>query len=452
MNKKIILTVLTVVVLIAVSGIVGSEYYTSQPKFCGSCHIMKSYYKSWGKSKHGEKNIACVDCHYAPGEHITLKAKFKGLGQLFSYLSEEDKEVRKATIVSDSSCMTSACHPRETFYTQKVKFTERVPFVHKTHEDKTIEGQELHCDTCHQHVRGEKHFEVPRLACYLCHFKNTEFNKERSKCSLCHEIPTKPLQRQKEIGGKPDDNPVTHQSLEKAKVPCESCHYQLVHGRGEVIKKDCFDCHQYSSDMLKKAEDRKLMHREHVAGQNANCFDCHQPMDHKEREFLDTVRLNCSICHPDHHKYQKILLVGDKLQDVTQSPSLMYTVKTTCIGCHSDARLINGEKVFQGSAKTCVACHTDKHDDMVKDWQDKTKEELQYATEMAKEAEAAIGKAKGKMPEEKMKEVLAMFEKGKKYLRIVEYGGGVHNQKYSVKLLDIAMNNFEDLIDMLGEE
>jgi len=32
---------------------------------------------------------------------------------------------------------------------------------------------------------------------------------------------------------------------------------------------------------------------------------------------------------------------------------------------------------------------------------------------------------------------------------IVEFGGGVHNRKYSLELLDAAMNNFEDLIELL---
>ena len=153
MSKKSLFTGLLISIFISATGLLTAEYYTSRPSFCGSCHIMKSYYKSWEKSIHGEKDVACVDCHYAPGEQSTLKAKFKGLGQLFSYLSEEGKEVRKAAIVSDASCMTSACHPQETFYSKKVKFTEQVPFVHKTHADKTIEGQVLHCDTCHQHVR-----------------------------------------------------------------------------------------------------------------------------------------------------------------------------------------------------------------------------------------------------------------------------------------------------------
>ena len=46
---------------------------------------------------------------------------------------------------------------------------------------------------------------------------------------------------------------------------------------------------------------------------------------------------------------------------------------------------------------------------------------------------------------------MAMLEEGRGHLRIVAYGGGVHNKKYSIMLLDAAMNNFEDAIDLLIE-
>jgi uncharacterized protein YxeA len=194
-NKKVTLIILVLLVIIVVSGIVGSEYYTSRPEFCGSCHIMKNYYDSWKQSKHGDEEVACIECHYAPGEKGTLKVKFKGLGQLFSYLAETGKSVRKITKVPDESCMTSECHPREKFLDKKIQYTEKIPYVHKTHDDKTIEGQALHCDSCHQHVRPGKHFQVPEVSCYLCHFKNIGFNEGRGRCALCHKIPTKPLRR-----------------------------------------------------------------------------------------------------------------------------------------------------------------------------------------------------------------------------------------------------------------
>jgi hypothetical protein len=47
---------------------------------------------------------------------------------------------------------------------------------------------------------------------------------------------------------------------------------------------------------------------------------------------------------------------------------------------------------------------------------------------------------------------MAMLKEGREYMSLVEYGGGVHNKKYSVMLLDEAMNNFEDAIDLLSEK
>jgi nitrate/TMAO reductase-like tetraheme cytochrome c subunit len=446
---RIVLIFLGLIFLLAIVGIIGSEWYTSQPDFCGSCHIMKKPYDSWAKSKHND--VPCVDCHYAPGEKITPHSKFKGLGQLFTYLATKDATVQKKAKIPDASCLTSECHPKEKFLDKKVKFTEQIPYIHKTHIDKKIEGQELHCDTCHLHVRPGKHFQVPKVACFLCHFKNTEFNKDRSKCSLCHEIPTKPLQKQKKEGAKPEEKPVTHQSLEEAKVPCQRCHYELIRGKGSIKTEDCFNCHDYSQEMLEKSKNKKLIHTEHVAAQNANCFDCHSPIEHRETDFLDPARLSCEACHPDHHIYQRILLIGDQMKGIPKTPGLMFDVKTTCLGCHTDERIIKGERVAHGTGKTCAACHTEKHEGMAKEWKDKTKEELEYAKEIEKEALDTIKNAKGSVSEKKLKEAMAMLKEGQDSMHIVEYGGGVHNKKYSVMLLDNAMNNFEDAIDLLNE-
>jgi hypothetical protein len=132
-------------------------------------------------------------------------------------------------------------------------------------------------------------------------------------------------------------------------------------------------------------------------------------------------------------------------------PGLMYDVKTNCIGCHIEKRFIKGEKVLHGSAEACVACHTEKHYGMLKEWKNKIKEELEYALEIEKEAEQAIKAAEDKVSIEKLNQANGMLRKGQKNLRMVEYGGGVHNYKYSIVLLDDAMNNFDDLIDLLKE-
>ncbi|HDL19964.1 MAG TPA: hypothetical protein ENH30_01665 [Nitrospirae bacterium] len=440
-----IILIILVLVIVVVTGVITAEYYTAQPQFCGSCHIMKPYYDSWVKDKHNEKNVTCVDCHYPPGEKHALKSKFKGLGQLFTYLGTGTNVVRTPAKVSDLSCTTSACHPKEKFMDKKFQYTEKIPYVHNTHADKTIEGQALHCDTCHQHVRTEKHFEVPRMACYLCHFKEAKFNEGRAKCSLCHEIPVKPLQKLEE-GAEPSQKTITHKTLEESKVSCESCHYQIIQGKGSIKKEGCFNCHEYSAEMLKKAEDKKSMHQEHVAAQNARCFDCHMPIEHREAEFMEVARKNCSACHPDHHAQQKMLIAGTGGKGTEQDyPIRHFNVKVNCFACHTlDDYDLKGVQVMKGNPDNCAACHTEDEKKLVKKWKEDVFDILEETREIEQEALKAIEEARGKVPDSRIQKALAMVAEGKENIKIVMAGGGVHNKKYSALLLDIAMEKFDD--------
>ena len=83
---------------------------------------------------------------------------------------------------------------------------------------------------------------------------------------------------------------------------------------------------------------------------------------------------------------------------------------------------------------------------MLKEWKNKIKEELEYALDIEKEAEQAIKAAEDKVSMEKLNQAKGMLRKGQKNLRMVEYGGGEHNYKYSIVLLDGAMNSFQDFI------
>jgi len=448
-GKGIIIFIVILVVLM-VSLVAGSEYYTSQPEFCGTCHTMQQQYKAWQHSKHNE--VSCVDCHFPPGEKFTLKAKFIGLGMLFSYLGIPDAGVRKRVTVKDQACMRSGCHSGDDDYRNKeIKLTERVSFKHKVHEEKTIEGQKLHCNTCHIKYSADKHFEVPQEMCFLCHFRETDFNQGRSKCTLCHEIPTKSLQSQTSLDN-PDQEPITHQTMAEGQASCHGCHYQLVSGNGEIKKENCRNCH-HEPELLAKI-DKKLMHERHVATQEADCFDCHQPIQHKEQtDFLDAVRTNCQLCHPDHHRFQMRLLAGTAQgSDIPETPALMNSVKTNCLGCHIKVEQHKGQIYLIGAGEACLACHTESQADVLEDWKETLDEELKYARELEEEAQKAITAAQGKVSEEKLKEAMTILAEGRKNLHIVEYGNGVHNKKYSIMLLDAAMTIFEELVDFLQEE
>jgi nitrate/TMAO reductase-like tetraheme cytochrome c subunit len=346
------------------------------------------------------------------------------------------------------------CHGSrpDRYTTQKHRFMEKVLFVHNTHYDRKDWplDVEVYCTTCHQ--RQIRHFDVSKESCYLCHFKNIEFNEGLSRCSLCHEIPTGPLQQQK-TGDRPGEEPITHQSLDEAKVSCQSCHLEIVKGTGNVDRDKCLYCHAPDVSIMGEAENQALMHKEHVSTLQARCFDCHEPIEHKGADFMEVSRKNCQACHPDHHIYQERLLAGDIDGEVPETPGLMFAVKTNCMGCHIEADHGRKDKgALKGSAKACVGCHTERHEAMLKEWKDKIRKELAAVEEVMHKAEGALKKAEHAVPEETFRKAMALLEQGQEFVNIVRYGNGVHNKKYSVTLIDAAFANFEDVLDMLGND
>ena len=476
--------------------------------FCGYCHVltypevMKKSHKTW-KDDEKHNDIGCVECHYPPdlpaiAEHRKIprtkaeadkekkkkktdwdfmKTELEVFSKLVTVLNMDESTVLRKPKIDDRGCTTSECHPTDRpkkkegeYWAKKIKFTEYtkedkdktkvvIAFTHKEHYDKNkwVEGQEMHCATCHKKETGKKHFEVSKESCYLCHFKDTRkearFGEDRAKCSLCHKISEEPFKQAE----KPDEKPVTHKDYEDRKVSCDSCHLELVKGKGEIKEEKCLDCHENEKKIMKEAKNMKLMHKEHVAKQTASCFNCHEPIKHekdKEFMFLDASLQNCKACHSEPHHYPKLLLAGEGGKGVQSTPAFHMDVKTNCLGCHTDKEGYDqkGRKVTKGSPKTCGACHTEKKEKAVKEWKDKVETELKTAREIEKEALSSIEKSKGKASEEKMKKVMAMLREGQENLRIIDAGGGVHNQKYSIMLIDAAMKNFEDLIDYLEKK
>jgi hypothetical protein len=453
------------VLLFAAIVLFASEKYTARAVFCGTrCHTMTSPYETWKKDKHKagphskiKHDVACVDCHYAPGAKSTPKAKFRALGQLFSYLATKDKEVRKRAVVSDTSCMTSDCHPKDKFYEKKIEYAEKykiefkgvlLPFVHKTHAEKTIEGQQLHCSSCHIHFSAGKHFEVPRESCFLCHFRKAKESDTRAKCSVCHEISTKPLKKKKP-GDDADDKglPITHQSIEKAKVSCKGCHFELVRGNVEVKIDSCIDCHHDPSPELMKAiGDKKKMHEEHVTKQTARCFNCHQTLEHKKSPYLDAAIRDCAACHSEPHLYQKMIIAGDGGKDVDKYPIAHDAMRTNCLACHmKDGFDDKGRKVKKADMKACSDCHSDKDKEkLAKKWKSDVAEELKTVRENEKEMLAALEEATGKASDSAIKKARTLVKEGQEKLRIVDAGGGVHNKKFAMLLLETATAKFDE--------
>lgn len=168
MNKKWILIIIFVGFIITVSGLIGSEYYTAQPQFCGSCHSMEKPYNLWARS--GHMDVKCLDCHFAPGKESFLMAKFRGLEHLIAFLSSSVNaaEDEKLSGISATGCNTSGCHIGDMFPGSQVNHAENMPSSHKPHEDIIIEGAALNCGICHFDMKSDKQDAISQEACYLC--------------------------------------------------------------------------------------------------------------------------------------------------------------------------------------------------------------------------------------------------------------------------------------------
>lgn len=470
------------------------EKYTSRSEFCGgTCHTMTEQYLAWQNDRHHAsknpqgKQADCVTCHFLPGEKNGFKAKMEGLRHLAAYLYNPDAPLPIRPKVPSGSCLQSGCHAQAELEARDIQFTEKVRFNHKPHlGDKALAGQELACDTCHFKVTAEKHFEVPTEICALCHLKKQsptieqagtelvmidgnpveritfedrpaiDFNSGLSRCSTCHTIPTRSLQGQLSAE---DSNvkPITHQTIQAAGVACESCHFDVVEGHGEVetgnvVSNGCLTCHNRSAALMAKATDGKLMHDAHVTPRTADCFDCHTVIEHKNRtDHLDAVRQDCALCHQDEHLNQKILLSGTPVaEDIQATPHLMFKVNTNCMACHLKKEVSQGHIVRKGAPETCVACHTPEHAGMLADWRKQLETELAAATEIELEADAALAAARQSgIGQDILSQAEGMIAAGKRYLEIVRVGNGVHNKKYAITILDQAFVSFEETIDLL---
>ena len=279
--------------------------------------------------------------------------------------------------------------------------------------------------------------------------------------------------------------------LKKAKVSCSSCHLEMIQAAGggqykayfkggelktalflnagQIKKENCLACHDQTKVLKKDIED-KLMHEKHVTVKNARCFDCHQPVMHTKADLeqpnilayassdlhtpTDQPKLpGCEVCHPKAHSYQRILSAGPKRPDVSKTPDFMYKARANCLACHVERKFnAKGQMVMAASAKTCVRCHTKDHKKMLKDWKTELAKEIKYSKEVEQEALTALAKAKSKLSKSKLEEARKMLKEGRENLNIVKFGNGVHNKKYSIMLIDAALNRFEDMIDSLEED
>jgi nitrate/TMAO reductase-like tetraheme cytochrome c subunit len=551
-----------VVCVILVGAAIGTEHYTSRPEFCGTCHVMDPYYKSWSSDIHAE-SAACVTCHYAPGEQHTFKAKFRGLSQVVSYFSGRYGAARPRARVQDASCLTSPCHGDQAYMTKEIHLGT-VTFVHAKHLDpdsemlerrrtqlvdlrstlRTALGDEalaeieaiaqiiqparvrraqlvkwiaerglsdwqedvlalgdlvhielrldqlagLKCASCHQFdATTRKHFVANLATCYTCHFMEQPFNQATGRCLACHEPPTQtitihgaattpatvpatPPHKMVTIvdaadGTSPPVSVVTmdHQTIIANNVNCVSCHVDLIHGSGDVTRRDCESCHdqaRYLKDLDKRSVDVvREYHRVHAAGQRARCNDCHRLIRHElvpldptagPAALLGPVRQDCEHCHPSRHREQVEMLLGRGgfSGSVPALPNPMTGSRANCRACHTQpGDDPEGAEVLRSTAASCRGCPGDEYETVFATWRQGIQARLDEARTLHQQVQKRLATAT--LPAGDTARVQELVNRSGRNIDLVYRANGLHNRNYALVLLDQAMSDLDEAQSLL---
>ena len=260
-------------VVLVVGGIAMASFMkvTASAQICASCHIMLPYVDAWKQSRHAA--VECVQCHYPPDFKDAMWVKFQAVTQLAKWATQTYNSKPFAD-VRDVSCLRSGCHARDDLGSGTTKtFARAVRFDHTRHLDPGRTGQALRCTTCHAQVVVDRHFEVSSTVCFACHMKGAKGDREltpRGGCTSCHQAPTG------EIPGTRFD----HREMVARGVACQSCHADVVAGRGDAPQERCIGCHN-EKEKLDRFPDVKLLHDRHVTTSSIECTRCHTEIVHR---------------------------------------------------------------------------------------------------------------------------------------------------------------------------
>jgi nitrate/TMAO reductase-like tetraheme cytochrome c subunit len=342
--KRLVITAVLFIVL-GTGLLMTAEHYTSEPQFCGSCHVMEPYYESWDKDIHGGKlKVACVECHYAPGEQTTLKAKFRGLSQATSYFSGRYGASRPRAHVSNLSCLTSKCHGDLRFMDKELSIGDSVKFVHAKHLGSHEQKQE-------EVERGLKELtESLSKRIDKAHLEKLE--EVARECIPLKERTERMAKLVKEAGANID-------SMELVQFS-ESYHMDL--RLAQLANLQCTNCHSYGGpDQARNlVSARNPVPAHHFSVKTTTCFTCHFT-----NEDFNTGTGSCLKCHTLPTKpitvHQKMnpedsaRLKTPELakQTIQVDHQAMLKRNVNCVACHADVARENSTV----TKRDCQHCH-----------------------------------------------------------------------------------------------
>lgn len=374
---------------------------TSQPEFCGSCHLMTPYIDAWKTSSH--KDVSCMTCHAKEGFDGFLETKFTALSMLANYATGIYKRSKPWAEIEDRNCLQ--CHETR-LLEGKITMENGVHFDHTPHLTEKRRGRQLRCTSCHSQIVQGEHISITPTTCFLCHFKNLEKEDREnlSECTKCHDAPTE------------DQASFDHTSVAGQDVPCQTCHQPMWQGEGLVRKERCGACHS-EIDHINRFDDIEFIHEWHIEKRKVDCQRCHDPIEHKQPDIAEFVSGSCNSCHSDPHAPKLAIYKGEGSRLVEGSfPDVMYNSGVACMSCHKDPFSQAGEA--RVGDNTCTPCHSASYQKLAENWRTAFDSRI---SKLEKQLRSA-----GKH---------ARIEDARHDLALLKTGGAWHNPNYANRIL-----------------
>lgn len=396
---------------------------TSQPGFCGSCHIMRPYIASWQTSTHN--NVHCMVCHAREGLTGYIETKFTALSMLVNYFTGIYKRSKPWAEIEDRNCLQGGCHATR-LLDGKIDFTG-VVFDHTPHLTDIRRGRKLRCTSCHSQIVQGEHLTVTTSTCALCHFKNVEAEgrTELADCRKCHKSP--PTGR---------DVPYDHTWVLGNNINCRTCHQLMWQGSGTVRKERCGVCHSQTAH-IERIDDLEFIHEWHIEKRKVDCLMCHDPIEHQQPKVAAVIGSDCRACHEDRHAPILALYegIGARLA-AKKMPNAMHESGAVCMSCHKDPFTGNGSA--RVDKNVCTPCHQASYFKLAEEWR------ANFARRIA-QLESALHRMSSHTHKEDARHDLAL----------VKRGGAWHNPHYAdevlksvAEVISKAGGNVKTYIDM----
>ncbi len=419
--------------------------YSTSPRFCNSCHIMRPYYNAWKDSKHNF--VRCVECHYPPGRKNELRVKFEAVTQVAKFVTRTYGSKPYAEI-EDESCLREGCHEAR-LLKGRTTFKRGIIFDHGPHLTRPRRGRKLRCTSCHSQIVIGTHMVVTESSCFLCHFKGKNGDKDHRPlgvCHSCHEPPSGDVR----VGG----ISFSHEEfVGKRHVACENCHLDVVQGDGRAPIERCAACHN-EPRKLEDIEDMAGLHDNHVTIHNVECSRCHEEIKHSVTTTLTPLDYGCNVCHERKHIAQKEMFMGTGGRDFPGISSHMFIAQVDCIACHTEPLVSRGRAELSGqtyvaSQKACVGCHGEEYDGLLRLWQQTFQTMHGEITPKLSAVQSAVKRARESGNSQGLVDTL--LSDATHNVRFVEAGRGVHNVFYAAGLLHVANEKLDRIMELLDE-